>query len=166
MAKDKKIQAIDEVTEDFEAVDSVEVTEEKPYKFRKLASADVFLMFRIISKIGINEFMTALKSDSLKNIIEMFKDKVNYDDKEEEQDNDDLYMMGAIAGTLEIANVIIGNLSKCENEIYQLLSQTSNLTVDEIKAEGNAVMFVEMVIDFIKKDEFPDFIRVASKLFK
>lgn len=144
---------------------STETVDEKPYKFRKLSSVDVFLMFRIISKIGINEFMACLKSDSLKNIVNMFMDSTGKE-QEDQEDYDDLYMMGAIAGTLEIANVIICNLPKCENEIYQLLSQTSNLTIDEIKSEGNAVMFLEMVIDFLKKDEFPDFIKVVSKLFK
>ena len=46
-----------------------------------------------------------------------------------------------------------------------MLSQTSNLTDDEIKAPGTAAMFLEMVIDFIKKEEFRDFIKVVSRLF-
>lgn len=141
-----------------------EPTEEKPYTFRKLSSPDVFLMFTIISKIGINEFMACLEGDSLKKLVKTFVSMTKEEKTEEE--NDDLYVMGAIAGTLEIANVIFRNLHKCEKEIYELLAQTSNLTVDEIKAEGNAIMFLEMVIDFLRKDEFPAFIKVASKLFK
>ena len=144
---------------------------EKPYKFRKLSAPDVFLMFKIIKAIGINEFMSCLQGDSLKEITKAFAAKTmeaqgeqtEQADKEEQKNN---FIMAAFAGTLEIVNVIIGNLPKCEHEIYQLLSQTSNLTVDEIRGEGNAVMFVEMVIDFLKKEEFPDFIKVVSKLFK
>ena len=49
---------------------------------------------------------------------------------------------------------------------YQMLSQTSNLSVKEIKAPGNATLFLEMVIDFIKKEEFRDFIKVVLNLFK
>ena len=131
---------------------------EKPYKFRKLCAPDMFLMFTIISRIGINEFMACLEGDSLKKLVKAF---TSNDDAV-----DDLYIMGAVAGSLEIANVILRNLHKCEKEIYKLLEQTSNLTVEEIKAEGNAVMFLEMVIDFLKKDEFPDFIKVVSKLSK
>lgn len=140
-------------------VEAVETT--KPYTFRMLGAPDVFLMFKIIKAIGINEFMACLQGDSLKSMLNMFMESNG-----NEGDQDDVLMFGALAGVLEIANVIIGNLPKCEREIYQLLAQTSNLTEDEIKAEGNAVMFVEMVIDFIKKPEFKDFIKVVSKLFK
>lgn len=140
------------------------IIEEKPYTFRKLSSADVFLMFRIISKIGINEFMSALEGESISRLVKSMSEKTKNGEKVDESDS--AYMLGALAGLLEIANVILGNISKCEKEIYQLLEQTSNLSVEEIKAEGNAVMFVEMVIDFLKKPEFPDFIKVVSRLFK
>jgi hypothetical protein len=66
---------------------------------------------------------------------------------------------------LEIANVIIGNIPKCETEIYQMLSQTSDLSVKQVK-ELDFATFAEMVIDFIKKEEFKDFIKVVSRLFK
>jgi hypothetical protein len=46
-----------------------------------------------------------------------------------------------------------------------MLSNTSNLTVNQVK-ELDFATFAEMVIDFIKKEEFKDFFRVASKLFK
>ena len=162
------------MTENTPEVIQTEEVVAKPYTFRKLGAPDMFVMFKIIKAIGINEFMACLQGDSLKQIVNTFVEsqKKGADDQESQdntdnQDNtDSLIMMGALAGVLEIANVIIGNLPKCEREIYQLLSQTSNLSVDEIKKPGNAVMFLEMVIDFIKKEEFKDFIEVVSKLFK
>ena len=127
---------------------------EKAYEFRKLSSVDIFLMFKIIGKIGLNEFTACLEKDGVKNMLTSMTGKEK-----------NVEMIG-ISLAVEIANVIFNNLPKCESEIYQLLAQTSNLTVNEIKAEGNAIMFVEMIIDFIKKEEFPDFIKVVSKLFK
>ena len=141
------------------------VEEVKPYTFRMLGAPDVFLMCKIIKAIGINEFMACLQGDSLKSVLNAFIE-ANKEGNAEGAKQDSVVMMGALAGTLEIANVIIGNLPKCEKEIYQILAQTSNMTIDEIKAEGNAVMFLEMVVDFLKKDEFKDFIKVVSKLFK
>lgn len=140
-----------------------EMVEIKPYTFRTLSSVDVFPMFRIISKIGINEFTACFESDTLKQVIKMFTEKTGDDDKQ--TTNDDILTMAGISVTLEIANVVLGNLPKCENDIYHLLSQTSNLSVDDIKGLPMAT-FAEMVIDFIKKDEFSDFIKVVSKLFK
>ena len=128
---------------------------EKPYAFRKLSAVDVFPMFKIIGAIGINEFTACFEKDGIKNMIASFTG----------ESGEDMSSIVGISVILEIANVIIGNLPKCENEIYQILSQTSNLTVAQVKKLDMAVFF-EMVIDFIKKEEFKDFIKVVSKLFK
>ena len=142
-----------------EIVQSEEVAV-KPYSFRLLGAPDIFLMSKIISKIGIREFKACFESEGIKSLIQnmMMEEKANGEDT-------NFISIGASVA-LEIASVILANLPNCENEIYQMLAQTSNLTVEEIKAPGNAAMFLEMVIDFIKKEEFRDFIKVVSKLFK
>ena len=132
-----------------------EETAVKPYTFRPLEAPDIFPMFKIIKAIGINEFTACFEKDGVKNMIASFTG----------ESDEDMSSIVGISVVLEIADVIIGNLPKCEAEIYQLLSQTSGMTVAKIKKMG-MVEFVEMVIDFIKKDEFKDFIKVVSKLFK
>ena len=145
-----------------EAVEAVETVpepiEEKPYTFRKLSSDDVFLMFRIISKIGINEFTSCFGKEGVLNAIRQMSAK--------EKASDAGAMIAYTSVALEAANVILGNIEKCKQDIYSMLERTSNLTYEEITAEGNAVLFFEMVIDFLKKEEFGDFIKVVSKLFK
>ena len=142
------------------AAEAVAVEPAKPYTFRKLGAPDIFLMTKIVSKIGINELKTCFDSDGMKNMI------LNVFAKEQEEGAETSLINVGISVSLDIANTIFANLPKCENDIYQLLSQTSNLSVDEIKAPGNAVMFFEMMIDFIKKEEFKDFFKVVSGLFK
>lgn len=132
--------------------------EAKPYEFRALGAPDLFLMFTIIGKIGINEFLPGMNKDVLLKLADLITEK-------DSSDTDRIYMAGALTGVLDIAGVIFGNLHKCETEIYKLLAQTSNMTVDEIKAPGNALLFVQMIADFLKKDEFPAFFKVASSLF-
>ena len=127
----------------------------KPYVFRPLSAVDVFPMFKIIGAIGINEFTACFEKDGVKNLLASMKD----------ENSDNLPSIIGISVVLEIANVIMSNIPKCENEIYQILSQTSNLSVAQVKKLDMAV-FCEMVIDFIKKEEFKDFIKVVSKLFK
>lgn len=124
----------------------------KAYTFRKLNATDVFLMFKIISKIGINKFRECFKGDDLQ---QMIKDVTN---------GGDAAVVG-VSVALEMANVVIGNLPTCENEIYEMLANTSDLTVEQVKGLDLAT-FIEMVIDFIKKEEFKDFMKVVSKLFK
>ena len=130
----------------------------KPYTFRLLGAPDIFLMAKIINQIGIKEFKACFESACINDLIQQMTAK------EAENDNANIVSVG-VGVAVDIASVILGNLPKCENDIYQMLSQTSNLSVEEIKAPGNAVMFLEMVIDFIKKEEFRDFIKVVSKLF-
>ena len=132
------------------------VAENPVYTFRKLNSTDTFLMFKIIGKIGISEFTECFERDAVKNALAaMMNNKAG----------DEAVAAVGISVFLELANVIIGNLPKCEAEIYQMLSNTSNLSVDEVKALDLAT-FAGMVVDFIKKEEFKDFIKVVSRSFK
>lgn len=156
------------------AAPEVEVIEvPKPYKFRLLGAPDIFLMGKIISKIGIKEFKACFEGEGIKELIakafieQTAKQAEGENGEQAEGEEEDVNIISVGAGvTLEIVGVILGNLEKCEADIYQMLAQTSNLSVNEIKAPGNAAMFLEMVIDFVKKDEFKDFIKVVSKLFK
>ena len=131
----------------------------KPYTFRMLGAPDIFLMSKIISKIGIKEFKSCFESDGIKSLIQ------NTMIEKGEDGESNIVSVGA-GVVLEIASVILSNLPRCEADIYQMLAQTSNLSIEEIKAPGNAAMFLEMVVDFIKKEEFGDFIKVVSRLFK
>lgn len=136
-------------------VQESDITMEKVYTFRKLEATDVFPMFKILGKIGVNEFAECFGKDTVQ---QMFRGMTN-------GNMDAVVQNMGLALTLEAVNIILGNLPKCEQEIFQMLSSVSNLTVDEVKKLDFAT-FAEMVIDFIKKDEFKDFIRVVSVLFK
>ncbi len=136
---------------------------ESKYEFRRLESKDVFLMTKIISKIGINKFKDCFAQDSVKSAIKEIMNKAK--DEKGEKGDDSAFTLIGITVSLEIADVIFSNLDRCQNDIYQLLSQTSNLKVKDIE-RLDAVIFLEMIIDFIKKEEFKDFFKAASKLFK
>lgn len=128
----------------------------KPYEFRRLKSTDVFLMSKIIGKIGVNEFTACFEKDGIKKMISSVTG---------EGEEVDFASVVGISVILEIANVILGNLPKCEREIFQMLASVSEMSQKDVE-ELDAVVFMEMIIDFIKKEEFKDFIKVASRLFK
>ena len=134
-----------------------DITMEKVYTFRRLNSTDTFLMFKIISKIGINEFAECFNKDNVKKMIQKYTAGGNT--------NDNGIAMVGVSVMIELVSIITSNLHKCESEIYQLLSNTSNLSVNEVK-ELDFTTFTEMVIEFVKKEEFKDFIKVVSKSFK
>ncbi len=130
-----------------------DITMNKVYTFRTLNSTDLFLMFKILGKIGINEFAKSFDKDTVKNLVASTRGAENAS------------TVVGISVMLEISNIIISNLPKCENEIYQMLANTSNLSIEQVR-NLDFIAFTEMVIDFVKKEEFKDFIKVVLKLFK
>jgi hypothetical protein len=145
------------MTETIEKAETVEQAEEKRYTFRKLSSTDIFLMLKIFGKIGVKELKNCFKGDSLDMLINAV-DKNGVDGKA-------VAAIGVAIG-FDGVDIILNNLPKCEQEIYQLLAQVANesVTVDEIKAD--ALLFMEMLVDFVKKEEFPAFFAVVSRSFK
>jgi len=130
--------------------------EMKKWEFRKLCADDMFLMFSILGKIGLDKFRKCLESEDIKKLI-----KTAMTGKVEEGLDTEAASLQIV---LELAQILIVNLENAKNDIYQLLSNTSNLQVKEIK-NLSMVDFTDMLIDFIRKDEFPDFFKAVSRLF-
>lgn len=151
------------IIENMETVQPEAAEPVKPYTFRPLSGEDVFLMFKIIGKIGVKEFNACFENDGIRNLVaSMMGEKMEKADEAEESPSVSVTYISVI---LEVADVLFNNIAKCENEVFKMLSQTSNLSVEQVKKLPLAD-FTEMVIDFIKKEEFRDFIKVVSKLFK
>lgn len=141
-----------------------EQEEVKPYTFRKLSSPDLFPMLKIISKIGIDELSTVFDGDLIKNLMNKAREETDAAADTEQATEKSQFVVG-IGVAFKIANKILEHLPSCEGDIYSLLAGVSGKTVDEIKALDLDV-FLEMIVDFICKDEFKNFFKVASKLHK
>ena len=152
------MEAIEKVNE--KAITATEVVEVKPYTLKKLSSKDVFIMSTILKNIGFKEFRGCLESDEVMDLINMLNPAA--DDGEKEKPS--IEKIG-ISLMLDIAGVIISNMGNAEDSIYQLLSNLSGMTKDEI-AQLDMEVFVEMIIDVFKQDGFVNFIKVVSKLLK
>lgn len=129
---------------------------EKQYKFRELQSDDMFLMFSIISKIGVNTFKPVFDSESGKKLMLVIsgKEVANIDTQKE-----------SVNIMLDVAQILLQKTPLIKKEIYSLLANTSNMTENEIKKMG-ICEFAVMLGDFVRKEEFPNFIKVVLKLFR
>jgi len=132
------------------------------FEFRKLKAEDVFPMFQIINKIGLKDIKDSLDPATLAKVAKAFSADAEGDDAKNMEDV--IYSVG-FSVVMDIANIVIGNLPSCKKEIYTLLANVSGMKVNEI-ADLDFVVFTEMIIAFVQKDEFKDFIGVVSKLFK
>lgn len=150
-------ETIMEMNEMVDETIATEEVKEKKYTFKKIKSTDVFPMFKLLNKIGVKEFKNCFESDTVKNAIKK--------SMEGGMEGDELAKSVGINVIMEIAAVVFENVPKCEDDIYTMLSSVSNLSKKEIK-DLEMSEFFEMIIDFIKLDDFKDFIKVVSRLFK
>lgn len=129
------------------------------FELRTLKSDDLFPMFRILSKIGFKDLKEIITPDKIKDMKSMISQK------DDEDENTDATTMLGVSVVMEVVSIIMKNLPSCENEIYTFLSGLSGMTVKEIR-NLDMVTFTEMIVAVVQKQEFKDFFKVVSKLFK
>jgi propanediol dehydratase small subunit len=122
--------------------------ENQKYTLRKLCADDMFIMFRIISKIGMKDLRKCLAAVDVQAAIS----------------GKDVNAVG-MAVAFEIAAVLMEHLPDCKKEIYTFLESLSGLKEKEIAALDMAT-FTQMIIDVIRKEEFRDFFTAVSTSFK
>ena len=127
--------------------------EEKRYELGKFKSTDVIIFATLLSKIGLGKVADAFGRDTVMSLL----NKLNG----EEQKDATAYVGLGIG--LQIAEVILGNLEKCQDELFTLLSHVSGLSVEEVKDLDADVLF-EMVVDVVHLPQFKNFTRLASRL--
>ena len=130
---------------------------EATYTLRSLQGADIFPMSAIIKKIGVKEFKNAFQDEEIKGLVQSINNG--------EISKDAAANQAGMAVILNIVDVVLGNLPRAEKDIYKFLASLSGMKPDEVAALPMAT-FTGMVIDVIQKDEFKDFIKVVSRLFK
>ena len=133
-----------------------EVAETPKYILHTPKAPDIFTMASIIGKIGVNKFSNILKKDEIQALAKDVSKKKSID-------SEDISMITGIGVFTEIAQIILEGMPLCEEDLYKLLSSTSNLEIEEVK-ELDGVTFLEMIIDFFKRNM--DFIKAASKYVK
>ena len=150
----EEVKEIKEVAE--ETIEEIVEEETPKYILQTPKAPDIFTMAKIIGKIGVNKFSGLLKKKEVQDLAKemIAKNEIN---------SDDIEMITGIGIFVEIGQIVLENIDKCENDVYKLLSSTSNLTEEEVK-ELDGVTFLEMIIDFFKRNM--DFIKAASKYVK
>lgn len=123
------------------------------YELRKMTSADIFPMCTIIKKIGIDEVKKIINSPELMSLVSNSKGK------------DDRTTAIGMSFMLDIASLIVGNLPKCEADLYKFLASMAKTTEKELR-EISPADFLELVIAVMKHEDFKDFFKVASQFLK
>ena len=127
------------------------------YSLRKVNATDIFTVTTIISKIGIREFKSCLKGEETMNLIS------NLFNQENQKENNDAALSAVgLSVVFDIVGVVMGNMEKCKDDIFALLSSLSGINKKEISTLDGEV-FMDMLLQAFQ-DNSKVFIGVASKL--
>ena len=131
-------KAIEEVAVE----ETVEEVVERPYTLRKFKDGDLWPLLQILKKIGIKDckeaFMQVASGEkTLKDI--------------------------GILAAFDLADILIGNLTKVEEEVYSLYSEMSGIAADDIKSMEFGTLPL-MIMDSFNEVKNTSFFKVLSKL--
>ncbi len=122
--------------------EAVETVIERPYTLRKFSDGDLFPILKILKKIGIKDCKEAFVqvASGEKTVKEI-----------------------GILATFDLADILIGNLTKVEDEVYSLYSDMSGIPADEIRTMEFGTLPL-MIMDSFNGVKNTSFFKVLSKL--
>ena len=119
---------------------------------RKLEAKDIAPMASILSKIGMKEIKNCFNPDDLQELASG-------------KNAEDAAAAVGFTVIFDIAGVIFCNYEKCQDDIFRFIAGLSGKSKEEI-AKLPLDAFFELIIEIVQKEEFKDFFKVVSKLFK
>ena len=123
-------------------IEEMEEIIERPYTLRKLKDSDLFQLLKILKKIGIKDCKEAF--------IQVASGEKT------------LKQIGILA-SFDIADILIGNLAKAEEETYKMWSDISGIPVEGMKDMEFGTLPL-MIVDTFSEARNTSFFRVLSKL--
>ena len=124
---------------------------EKLITLRKLEARDIFPLSTILSKIGV------------KQLTELFKENGYFDQLNDKKNNNKTSLYIDMA--LSVGGLVLENLEKIETNLYKLLSSLTGLEQKEIGSLPPD-KFLDLIVEVVKKEEFKDFFKAASRFVK
>ena len=124
-------------------------------ELRNLQACDIFTMVKILNGIGLTKIKSVIDFDKIKELRKNMTDK-NADDIASQVGTDVI---------LSVVSVIFENLPAIESDLYKFVGSLAGIKpTDVAKLDFN--VFVDLIFDIFKKEEFVDFFKRASKLIK
>lgn len=125
------------------------------YEMRKLQATDIFSVVKILNGIGLKNVREAIDFEEINKIRKDMTD----------DNKDTIISQVGIKVVMSIATVILENLPKVENDLYEFIGSIIGIKAKEV-AKMDMVEFMDVLVTIIQKEEFKDFFKRASKLIK
>ena len=125
------------------------------YEMRNLQATDIFSIVKILNGIGLKNIKEAINIKEINKIRQgMTEDNASA-----------ITSQVGVNVVMSIATVILENLPKVENDLYNFIGSVIDMKAKDI-AKMDMGDFMDVLIAIIQKEEFKDFFKRASKLIK
>ena len=113
------------------------------FNLRTLMYSDIMPMLNILSKIGFKDLKNKITPDMLQG---------------------DVNQIGFTV-LMSLSEIILDNVQACEEDLISFMGSVAQTEPEKIR-EMTLVEFTELFVAILQKDDFKDFFKVVSKLFK
>lgn len=124
-------------------------------ELRNLQASDIFTMVKILNGIGLSKVRSAIDFEKIKEARKSMTD---------ENANNIASQVGTDV-ILSVVSVLFENLPEIESDLYKFVGSLAGIKPAEV-AKLDFNVFIDLIIDIFKKEEFVDFFKRASKLIK
>ena len=125
------------------------------YEMRKLQATDIFSVVKILNGIGLKNVKESINFEEINKLRKGMT----------EENSDVIASQVGVTVVMSVATVIIENLPKVENDLYNFIGGVINVKAKDV-AKMDMGEFMDVLITIIQKEEFKDFFKLASKLIK
>lgn len=110
---------------------------------RTLMYTDIMPMFNILSKVGFKDLKNKITPEMLKG---------------------DTNQIGFVI-IMALSESVLENIQACEEDLINFMASVAQTDTETIRGM-TMVEFTELFVAIMQKDDFKDFFKVVSKLFK
>lgn len=129
-------------------------------ELRRLQASDLFSMVKILNGIGLKNVKDAINQED----IAEARKKAQY----ATENGLDVADIASEVGTniiMSVLGVVLEHLPNVEKDLYNFLGSVANIKASEV-AKMEIADFMTLIVEIVKKEEFADFFKQASKLIK
>ena len=124
-------------------------------ELRKLQATDLFSMVKILNGVGLKNFKDAIDINKIKEMRKSMTD----------ENADQIISEVGIDVIMSVLSIVLENLPSVETDLNNFVGSVANMKAKDV-AKMDIGDYMDLLISIVKKEEFKDFFKRASKLIK
>ena len=126
-------------------------------ELRNLQATDIFLIVKILNKIGYEKIRKEINVDEIMSV----REKLSTTDDEKKKTS--LIAEYGVNVVMSVLGILLENLPLIEQDLYNFVGSIAGIKAKDV-AKMDINKFVDLLIEIVNKEEFKDFFKRASKL--